>query len=176
LTDFIAYPGGSLYEMLFPGGVNRAIAVLVLLGGFRHPADVGRIRDGWIERDPEDRYLIRLVTRNGGSNRKAYRRQIDQLRSHPLYIRDADHEYYSTYVSFWFQLPIGKISEEMLEEVAHDPIIDNKQRWDQAIERHIQLLKDPAQARHPGVAASHDLLNAIVEFLNRDEHDAQDET
>lgn len=160
----------NLYEMLFPGGRDRAVAVLKMLGGFRMVSDAGRPKDGWIERDPEHGLLVRLMTRNGGGNRPDYVAEISRLQAHPLFVRDADSPFDKTYASFWFRLPVGTNADDMamLEEVAVDPVVDDKRRWDEAMGRHIQLLKDPAQARHPGVAASKKLMDDLASTLDPD--------
>lgn len=75
--------------------------------------DIGRFRDCWTE---EKRICI--YTRLGGNNRKCYctekeienhsdcyRRQIEILQSHPLYLEDKDDSDNSTYATFYFQIP-----------------------------------------------------------------------
>jgi hypothetical protein len=165
----IGIPGGNMYEMLFPGGRDRAAMTLVLLGGFTNLGDAGRVRDGWIERDPLLRYLARLVTRNGGGNREEYAEHIQCLRQHPLYVRDADHEFDNTYASFWFRLPPTDQATHLatVERIARDPVVMNKEYWDNALSEHLRLVKDPAQARHLGVAASHELMRALKDMLDQ---------
>lgn len=157
----------NLYEMMFPGGSDRAVAVLKMLGGFRKVSDAGRLKDGWIERDPEHGLLVRLITRNGGGNRRDYAAQISRLRAHPLFVRDADSPFDKTYASFWFRLPTNICAEDMarLEQIAVEPVVDDKRRWDEAMTRHLQLLNDPAQARHPSVVSGKELIDGLAQML-----------
>lgn len=156
------FPGGSMYEMLFPGGLDRAALMLALLGGFTTTAEAGRVRDGWIERDASARYAVRLVTRNGGGNREDYAEQIGRLRAHPLYLRDADHEFDATYASFWFRAPTHRLDHDVLERVARDPVVFDKAHWEAAL---AQLLGDPGQARHPSAQADRELMTTIRDAL-----------
>lgn len=78
---------------------------------------VGRFRNAWITEQGE----IAIYTRNGGGNRECWREYdaepLDipcdcpgciisyRLPAHPLYLRDADDEFDSTYATIYFRAP-----------------------------------------------------------------------
>lgn len=119
----------SLYSMLFPGGEERGRVLLVVLG-YRSFEEVGRFRDAWVERDDTHGVVIHLYTRNGGGNRDDYATEINALRSHECYLRDADDSLDRTYASFWFRIPDAW--REQLLGVAIDPV-DTAARWQAAL-------------------------------------------
>lgn len=122
---------GGLYNLIFPGGFDRGAVILPLIGINYEAAAAFRFRDTWIERHPDDRYLVHVYTRIGGGNREDYVEAITVLRGIDGFVRDADDTYDSTYASFWFQLP--DVFIEMVKEFALDPV-DTEKRWEQAYE------------------------------------------
>ena len=99
--------------------------------------EVGRYRDAWVERYG-DILVIRIHTRNGGGNREYHESEIESMRAHPWFLRDADDDYDCTYADFYFTVDVAAMSEhkellEFLVEAAVDPV-DNGERWNAAIE------------------------------------------
>jgi len=110
----------SLYNLLF-GTDPGAKTLLTLLN--LSPEKAGRVRDVYVDKDEKGKYVIVLFTRNGGGNRYCWGFEgcqdekhnpacmvsiINNLRAHPLYIRDYDVPEDSTYASFEFMPPAGK--------------------------------------------------------------------
>jgi len=120
----------SMYEAVVADGhqLERGAVLLAVLG---NPV-VSRFRDAWCERG-EDGPVIHLYTRQGGPNRPAFAASNEALQAHPLYLRDADDSFDSTYAGFWFSAPAGEIGEA-LAAVAVDPV-DTDARWQEAIAR-----------------------------------------
>lgn len=117
---------GGLYNMLVPHGFERGRLLLPFLGGFTSVWDTGRFRDMWVERDAEGELHYRVYTRNGGGNRKDQHEAIGRMHAHPLYERDADDTFDSTYASFWFH--VQDEHTETLGGVAV-PAVDMDERW-----------------------------------------------
>jgi hypothetical protein len=120
----------GLYNALFPGSEARGALFAGFLG-FPSLDAIGRLRDAWPEIDPEHDVLIRVYTRNGGGNRADYVTAIDGMRAHPLFVRDADDKFDSTYASFWFRVPDEW--KERLRDVASPPV-DMDERWKKTID------------------------------------------
>lgn len=93
--------------------------------------DVGRFRDAWVEKGEDGEPVIAIYTRNGGGNREDYEGVITALQAHPLYLRDADDDFDSTYATFYFHVP--KEMRDQLRQVAVEPV-DMSERWLAAIE------------------------------------------
>lgn len=87
------------------------------------PRDVGRYRDCFVTAEDE----IAVYTRNGGGNREEYQVVFDVLRNHPLYIRDADDEFDSTYATIYFRLP-EEYAEDLRKIALKEPF-DPSKRW-----------------------------------------------
>lgn len=87
----------SLYNMLFGKNPNTTtiLAALNLREGM-----IERFRDVWLD---EDENHIVIYTRTGGGNREYYPNKV--LTSHPLYIRDEDDDFDSTYAKYYFAMP-----------------------------------------------------------------------
>ncbi len=127
----------SMYEIAVADGhqMERAAVLLPVLGS---PA-VTRFRDCWVEKN-DDGPLITVYTRQGGPNRECFcepgrARHIpeqccaasnEMLAAHPLYVRDADDSYDSTYATFWFRVPDEY--REALAEAAVEPV-NMRERW-----------------------------------------------
>ena len=106
---------------------------------------VARYRDAWVEKS-DDGTVIAIYTRQGGGNRQCnceeferehvpdqcYAACNEELARHPLYIRDRDDGFDSTYATFWFRVP--EEYREALAKVAGDPV-DTDKRWQEAIDR-----------------------------------------
>jgi hypothetical protein len=152
----------ALYDIAVGDGhqQERGAVLLQLLGG----PDVARFRDAWVEKG-ETGPVIAIYTRQGGGNRECYCRDIPEefaeqhfpsrcsaacneaLAAHPLYLRDADDEFDSTYATFYFrapgELPAGlpddlrevlAVALAALPEVAGEPV-NMDERWKVAIAR-----------------------------------------
>ncbi len=137
----------SFYTAVF--GQNQAAdAILATLGLTRE--DVGRFRDCFVTEGE-----IAVYTRNGGNNREcccsdgpacgAECRNPDtaqcactgcvithRLPSHPLYVRDEDDDFDSTYATIYFRFPDEHADQLRLLE-AREPF-DPSARWLKAIE------------------------------------------
>lgn len=138
----------GLYDIVMGDGRQRERGALLLqiLGG---PA-VARFRDAWVEKGADGEPVIAIYTRQGGGNRQCYCGENDrehvpaqcyaacneELARHPLYVRDADDDFDSTYATFWFRLP-GTLHADVrqaLTEIACEPV-NMSQRWQAAIDR-----------------------------------------
>lgn len=93
----------SLYNMLhgFNEHAEELLEILNLSSG-----DFGRFRDAYLNADGTE---IIVFTRCGGGNREDYDWVFDDMESHPMYIRDEDDDYDSTYCSFYFKVPEDKL-------------------------------------------------------------------
>jgi hypothetical protein len=117
---------GGLYNMLVPDGFKRGRLLMPFLGGFDSLWDVGRFRDMWAEVDTEGKLHYRVYTRNGGGNREDQEEAIARMRAHPLYERDEDDTFDSTYASFWF-----RVQDEFTSTIRQIavPTMDMAERW-----------------------------------------------
>lgn len=152
-TLYVGPPGGGLYNMLF-GETTLAVshvmaAMIEELSGAGGISRL-RLRDGWVEKDPEHEFLLRIYTRNGAGNRECYCDpkppeygqgdcigcRGEYATKHPLYVRDEDDTFDGTYRSYWFRIPNGVETEherETLLGLAKDPVNTNE-RWEQALD------------------------------------------
>lgn len=140
----------SMYDLALGDG-HQAARGQILLSFLAYkegqPLRVGRFRDAWIEQDPADGLRIAVYTRNGGGNRDRSCADevphcgqcsgcvMEDLPQHPLYLRDADDSFDSTYATVYFRFP-DTIPEDLrgaLVEVAVEPV-DMAQKWREAIE------------------------------------------
>lgn len=127
----------GLYNMVL--GDGKELLRWRFLGDLLGNPDVGRYRDSWIEKGPAGP-VIAVYTRNGGGNRGCSCDTGDcpgcvmrKIVDHPLYIRDADDAFDSTYATIWFNPPDNPDAVTILESCAVDPV-DMSERWRQAIE------------------------------------------
>lgn len=126
----------SMYDLV-AGDVGQHDRGAILLTILDHP-NVGRYRDAWVEQGPDGEPVIAIYTRNGGGNRGCYCDDdhpegpctgliaTEVLPAHPLYLRDADDSFDSTYATFYFRVPDEY--REALAEVACEPV-DTGERW-----------------------------------------------
>lgn len=89
----------GLYNAIF--GENPHAVTLVHWLGLRR-RDLGRYRDAY----KTDAGEIAIYCRLGGGNREAYQHVIDTVRQHPLFKRDVDDDFDSTYLTFYFTCPV----------------------------------------------------------------------
>lgn len=108
---------------------DRGRILLAVLGN----PNVGRYRDSWVERDGGGEPVIAIYTRNGGGNRQCWCDDnshpdgpctalivTEVLPAHPLYLRDKDDTFDSTYATFYFRVPDEY--RQALAEIATDPV------------------------------------------------------
>ncbi|MFJ4785061.1 hypothetical protein [Streptomyces sp. NPDC088794] len=117
-----------MYSIAVGDGHQDARGV-VLLAALGNP-DPGRFRDAWVEKGDGGLPVIAIYTRNGGGNRESYEDVIAGLQSHPLYLRDADDDFDSTYATFYFSTPAEFV--DTLQPLAQEPV-DTSERWQAAI-------------------------------------------
>jgi hypothetical protein len=102
----------SMYNLMF--GENAASDFLLALLDLTR-ADVGRFRDAYVTDDGKE---IAVYTRNGGGNREHWGDEEAEpdcscagciievrLPKHPLYLRDEDDDFDSTYATVFFRVP-----------------------------------------------------------------------
>lgn len=92
-----------MYNMLF--GTNELALELLNILNLK-TEDFGRFRDCYLS---EDRTKIIVFTRCGGGNREDYDYVFEEIKEHPLYIRDYDDSFDCTYASIEFNMPKEKL-------------------------------------------------------------------
>lgn len=118
----------SLYNMIH--GFNP-ITPIILTVLKKTSSEFPRFRDAYIK----DKYMI-VLTRTGGGNRESYKNENDEITKHPLYVKNHDDSYDSTYALWYFNLPEDfPIDKEILEK-HNDPGIQQK------FEKFIEKLKN----------------------------------
>jgi hypothetical protein len=124
-----------MYNMLVPGAFLRAAVLLPIIGINPQAASLFRFRDVWLE-NHDGQVLFRIYTRMGGGNRGDYAEAIAKLRGNPLFMKDEDCKFDSTYASFWFRLPPNAPDEviDMLREGVPPPV-DTVKMWEAIIAR-----------------------------------------
>ncbi|MCX5137640.1 hypothetical protein OOK06_36845 [Streptomyces sp. NBC_00340] len=128
----------SMYNLVAADGHQYARGT-VLLAALDSP-NVGRFRDAWVEKGEDGEPVIAIYTRNGGGNRECWCDEhpedgclaatIEALEGHPLYLRDADDDFDSTYATFYFRTPAPLV--EQFREIAGEPV-DMSEAWRKAI-------------------------------------------
>jgi hypothetical protein len=109
---------GNMYNLVH--GTNHYAPFLMGVLGI-HPSSAGRFRDCFMQRASDGALEICIYTRNGGGNRAAYADATQQLREHPLYLRDFDAALDNTYAEYIFRLPNGDVGERLQEMAERDP-------------------------------------------------------
>jgi len=72
---------------------------------------VPRFRDAVMYREGGEIY-VKVLTRSGGGNRETYQAQIDAIKNnHPLFVKEYDDEYDSTYAYFIFKIPTSAVTQ-----------------------------------------------------------------
>jgi hypothetical protein len=100
-----------------------------------------RIRDTWVERQPDGPPVLAVYTRNGGGNREHTGEDGctacagEKATEHPAYLSDADDEFDSTYRTYRLAFPADLPTDykEALNEVAEEPR-DMSKIWHMAID------------------------------------------
>lgn len=94
----------SLYNLIH--GVNP-IAAQLLASLEITVREIDRFRDASLYNKDlkEGEYLIRILTRTGGSNRDLHQASIKNLRENKHFLRDEDDGHDSTYMYFFFEVP-----------------------------------------------------------------------
>jgi len=120
----------GLYDIVLGDGLQQERG-MVYLGLLGFPP-VARFRDAWVETS-DGGPVIAIYTRQGGTNRAGSCAESNRLlAAHPLYVRDRDDTFDSTYCTFWFRVPAE--AREALAGVAVEPA-DMSARWREAIAR-----------------------------------------
>jgi hypothetical protein len=138
----------SFYNFAFGHREPRIRGKLLLSAlGFTKFSQVGRYCDSWVE-NSDDGIRIAVYTRNGGSNRTCHAILAGEtktpdncdctgciatvkLPNHPLYLRDADCTFDSTYATFYFRAP--EQYAKTLATVAQEQPINMAKRWQDAL-------------------------------------------
>ena len=125
----------SMYNMIF-GENSDADKLLAVLGLTKE--DFYRYRDAYLSEDG----LIAVYTRGGGGNRGCYCRDYwkeDELNAnghhadsvcvkqeknveHPLYVRDQDDDFDSTYATFYFRIPADADLVGIAPQISRDTV------------------------------------------------------
>lgn len=131
----------SMYDMVYGKDKYAMLAVAALYQAEEFSEDeetqidFGRFRDAFFEKT-DDKYYVRVHTRNGGNNREDYEVAIESLRKHSFYVRDEDCPHDSTYADFIFELP-QRLVDDIAEEVSDDDFwkepIDHVARMEEAL-------------------------------------------
>lgn len=107
----------GLYNGIF-GQNENAGALLYLLG--LEDNDFYRYRDCYLSENSE----IAVYTRGGGGNRDGY--DDEMFLDHPLYIKNEDDDFDSTYATFYFRIP-ENANQQVLAEIY--PGISRNDLW-----------------------------------------------
>lgn len=134
----------DMFSMMFPDETRpyRSKFLLSLLESDEEYA-IGRFRDAWMETDENGELEIALYTRNGGGNREHHNCPqctgcvMEQIVRHPLYLRDADDSFDSTYATIYFKVPEWT-PEHMITTMRERGLIapervDMSKKWQDAI-------------------------------------------
>lgn len=137
----------SLYNLLH--GVNPLAGIWLTMLDLK-PDDVGRFRDCYLARDDETKELqIHIYTRNGGGNREDHWGVFDRLSNHPMYLRDWDDDFDSTYATIAFKIPDGFKSavQELVKEQPESVPPSPQERFSAFMEKLQSGVDDPQVAR-----------------------------
>ena len=178
----------GLYNMLF--GVNPATPYLLAamnmsfhgekwqIEGEYYP---GRFRNIFLTKNEEGEDIVILYTRNGGGNRACWELEGCpewgaedpsthnercmiytnwNLTQHPLYIRDYDDDFDSTYAYFEFRVPT--VLEEMLDQLMETQGGEPKS-ISEAFNEFMSEMKEGKHDDHPGVLAVTEGLKHLLE-------------
>ena len=134
----------SMYEIAVADGHQHERGA-ILLAVLDNPV-IARFRDAWVEKSDDGPVNV-IYTRQGVGNRacscggevklthvpeNCHAACNEALQAHPLYLRDADDTYDSTYATFFFRAQ--EEYREVLDAAAVDPV-DMHARWKAAIDR-----------------------------------------
>lgn len=157
----------SLYNQLF--GVNpfakvygAALAAADMVAS-KEPrpsrCPTARLRDMWTEEvDGELRIIV--YTRTGGGNRGEHAEAIECTRMHPLFVRDYDDDFDSTYMYFEFRVPV--FAQEKLRELheVFGPYMRPGERWRSLLQKMDKMPKGK-EGQAEAEAADPDLKRAM---------------
>lgn len=90
----------SMFDVVF-GGPGPLTAVVAILLGQQDLTWYGRLRTAWIEQDESGNARLAVYTRNGGPNSE----YNENIRKHPLYVKDIDDDFDNTYNTAYFKFP-----------------------------------------------------------------------
>lgn len=108
----------SLYHLM--NGINPATFLVLPMLGEKHPDDWPRYRDCFIVENE-----IFVLTRVGSLNKNCGYGE-DELRKHPNYLREFDHENDRTYGAYVFSIPdqwkedLQKIKDRKFTDISED--------------------------------------------------------
>jgi hypothetical protein len=150
----------SLYNQLF--GVNplaRVYGATLAVADMKESGKPkpsrcpsARLRDMWTEKVDGDLRIV-VYARTGGGNREAYDDEIQSARTHPLFVRDYDDTFDSTYMYFEFRVP--DFAQEKLLELheVFGPYQRPEERWRSLLDK---LDKMPPDAKEQAKAEAED--------------------
>ena len=115
----------TFYNMIF--GRNPWGLSIIKTLGLEHD-DFGRYRDCYVAQGE-----IAVYTRCGGGNRPDYIEMFEKMRAHPLYLRDKDDDFDSTYATIWFKLPPEW--GHLLDQHDIGEPFDPDKRWKEALDK-----------------------------------------
>lgn len=99
-----------------------------------NPAEIDRLRDVSFGKDGEE-IVVHIFCRTGGGNREHY--PNTKLVEHPLYIRDEDDSFDSTYAHYYLRLPEEVKAEVAAQGLALEELVDTetlKEKTDRAVD------------------------------------------
>ncbi len=104
----------SLYNML--NGIHPSAEIVIsLLNTFSNDENFSlanvRFRDAYLKNGQ-----MIMLTRTGGGNREKYCNENNVITNHPLYIKNHDDDYDSTYALWYFKYP-DTMPNEVREEL-----------------------------------------------------------
>lgn len=124
----------GLYNMMFPGSLERADALCAVLE--IDPDEVDRIRDGLIDIAMDGNPLILIVTRTGGPNWEDHETSNLALLAHPDCVDNQDWDFDRTYHLFWFKINnVDPEFQETIRRKAPTEPIDMTARFNEMLAR-----------------------------------------
>lgn len=114
-------------------GVNDHADTLLEWLGINQPDSsftAGRFRDCYLN---DDGTRIVLFTRNGGGNREQYQDVMDELSTHPCWVRDFDDDFDSTYAYIEFTVPT-EFQEQAKLMVTGEPVLSLREKTQRVID------------------------------------------
>lgn len=93
----------SLYNVTC--GNNPLIGLILASIQRVQPIGFDRLRDAYLDLQPDGSVLLAVYTRCGGGNREEYQSMFTVAAGHPLFVREEDSDFDNTYATLWFKAP-----------------------------------------------------------------------